>query len=125
MLATGLFSTLKATSGIGLGIIFQLLTSVGLGILQAGPIFPILAPIDVSLSANALAFFMFVRFMSQVSWSTFSSAVISEHLLTIPCATDMGHLDRWRRYPERAREQATKRTPVAAPIRDIDCIFSC
>ena len=67
MLAAGLFSTLKATSGIGLGIIFQLITSVGLGILQAGPIFPILAPIDVSLSANALAFFMFVRFLSQAS----------------------------------------------------------
>ena len=68
MLAAGLLSVVKAESSLGETIGFQLLMSVGLGILQTSPFFPILAPIDVSLNANALAFFMFVRFFSQVSF---------------------------------------------------------
>lgn len=66
MLAAGLFTTVKTDSKLGSVLGFELLMSVGLGILQTSPFFPILAPIEVSLNANALAFFMFVRFFSQV-----------------------------------------------------------
>lgn len=71
MLSSGVFSALKADTGIGVTIVAELIGSVGLGILQTSPIFPILAPIDVSLNANALAFFMFARFLSQVTTPKF------------------------------------------------------
>ena len=67
MLSAGLMSTVGADTSTSNSIGFQVLMSVGHGILQGSPTFPILAPIDASLSANALAFFMFIRFFSQVS----------------------------------------------------------
>ncbi|KAI5114854.1 hypothetical protein M0805_000620, partial [Coniferiporia weirii] len=80
MLSAGLFSTVKTSSGKGSAIEFQLLMSVGLGILQTSPFFPILAPIDISLNANTLAFFMFVRFFSQTWGISIGGAIIQNAL---------------------------------------------
>lgn len=69
MISSGVFSTMKANTHVSVAVAAELIGSVGIGILQTSPMFPILAPIDVSLNANALAFFMFVRFLSQVSYN--------------------------------------------------------
>ena len=46
---------------------YQALASVGLGPLLTSLPFPILAPLPVSLNANALAFYSFVRYIAMVS----------------------------------------------------------
>lgn len=45
---------------------FEVIIAVGLGILLTTAFFPVLAPLPPTLNANALAFFMFVRYFSQV-----------------------------------------------------------
>lgn len=62
----GLLLTLKADSSRSKYIGYQVFIGLGLGILMTTAFFPVLAPLPVSLNANALAFFMFVRFFSQV-----------------------------------------------------------
>lgn len=66
IIASALFTTLDADSKRSLYIGYQVIAGLGLGILITIAFFPILAPIPVSLNANALAFFMFVRFFAQV-----------------------------------------------------------
>ncbi|THG99353.1 hypothetical protein EW145_g7284 [Phellinidium pouzarii] len=80
LLAAGLFSTLKVDSNKGAGAGFQIFMAVGLGVLQAAPFFPILAPIDISLNPNALAFFMFVRFFSQTLGISIGGTIIQNAL---------------------------------------------
>lgn len=64
--AGALMSTLKADTTIGHVIGYQIMSGFGLGILMTVCFFPVLAPLHVSLNASALAFFMFVRYLSQV-----------------------------------------------------------
>ncbi|PAV18467.1 MFS general substrate transporter [Pyrrhoderma noxium] len=80
MLSAGLMSTVGADTSTSNSIGFQVLMSVGHGILQGSPTFPILAPIDASLSANALAFFMFIRFFSQTWGITIGGAIVKNAL---------------------------------------------
>ena len=66
IIAGGLLTSLNEDSSRGKYIGYQVLIGLGLGILMTTAFFPVLAPLPVSLNANALAFFMFVRFFSQV-----------------------------------------------------------
>ena len=66
LVAHGLFTTVTGDTNLGKAIGFEAILGFGNGILQAAPIFPILAPVSVELSAQALSFFMFLRFLSQV-----------------------------------------------------------
>lgn len=66
IIAGGLMTSLGPDSSRGKSIGYQVFIGLGLGILMTTAFFPVLAPLPVSLNANALAFFMFVRFFSQV-----------------------------------------------------------
>lgn len=69
IVAGALMSTLKDDTSLGRGIGYQVIIGFGLGILMTVCFFPVLAPLHVSLNASALAFFMFVRYLSQASLS--------------------------------------------------------
>lgn len=66
IIAGGLLTSLEADTSRGKYIGYQVLIGLGLGILMTTAFFPVLAPLPVSMNANALAFFMFVRYFSQV-----------------------------------------------------------
>lgn len=63
----GLLVTLDVDSSRGTYICLQFVAAFGLGIIWIGTQFPILAPLPYSNNAHALAFFTFVRSMTQVS----------------------------------------------------------
>ncbi|CAL1715229.1 unnamed protein product [Somion occarium] len=62
----GLLSLLKADSNTGQWVGYQVLVSAGTGMIFSATVFPVLAPLPVSLTAPALAFFAFVRTFAQV-----------------------------------------------------------
>ena len=68
----GLFSTLTEDSSKGVQVGYQILAGVGMGILLTTTVFPVLADVDVHLNANALAFYMFSRYMSQARRTHYS-----------------------------------------------------
>jgi hypothetical protein len=68
MIGFGVLSLLRADSNDSQWIGYQILVGVGVGILYAAPVFPILAPTPVNKAASALAFFSFVRNFSQVRY---------------------------------------------------------
>jgi hypothetical protein len=67
IIGMALLSTLKADSSRGLNIGYQIIEGAGLGILFTATTFPILASVEVTQAAVALAFFTFVRCFAQVS----------------------------------------------------------
>lgn len=69
IIAGGLMSTLKYDTSLTRGLGYQVISGFGLGILMTVCFFPVLAPLDVPLNASALAFFMFVRYLSQVGYA--------------------------------------------------------
>ncbi|KAL5495946.1 hypothetical protein ACEPAI_1410 [Sanghuangporus weigelae] len=80
IVAGGLLFTLKADSSRPKYIGYQVLIGLGLGILMTTAFFPVLAPLPVSLNANALAFFMFVRFFSQIWGVTVGGTILQNEL---------------------------------------------
>ena len=66
MIGFGLLSLLKPDSAAAEFIGFQVILSVGLGILWISTQFPVMAPLPTSNNAHALAFFTFVRVFAQV-----------------------------------------------------------
>ena len=66
LITTGLFSTIDGSTSLSKPLGFVAFFGAANGVLQAAPIFPILAPVPVESSAQALSFFMFLRFLSQV-----------------------------------------------------------
>ncbi|KAI5119018.1 hypothetical protein M0805_001877 [Coniferiporia weirii] len=76
----GLLISLDADTSRGRYIGYQVLIGLGLGILMTTAFFPVLAPLPVSLNANALAFFMFVRFFSQVWGVTVGGTILQNEL---------------------------------------------
>ncbi|KAH8108240.1 iron permease [Phellopilus nigrolimitatus] len=80
VVAAGLFSTLHADTVLSASVGFQVISSLGIGILLTCSFFPILAPISLSLNANALAFFMFTRFFSQ-SWGVSAGGTVLQNEL--------------------------------------------
>lgn len=62
-----MLSTLKADSPASQWVGYQVIAGIGIGCLYSSPKFAILAPLPLERSANALAFFSFVRKFSGVS----------------------------------------------------------
>ena len=71
LISTGLLSTLKADTPKVASIGYPVIGGFGLGILMSVTYYPVLAPLPLSLNANAVAFFMFLRFFAQVRTLTF------------------------------------------------------
>jgi hypothetical protein len=65
LIGVGLLSTMGANTSIGVSIPFQIITAFGLGF-EYATTFAVLAPLDASLNAQALAFLMFSRTFAQV-----------------------------------------------------------
>ncbi|KAJ3487811.1 hypothetical protein NLI96_g3281 [Meripilus lineatus] len=76
----GVLSLLKADSPTGQWVGYQILVAIGTGILFSAPIFPVLAPLPVTLNAPALAFFSFVRSFAQTWGITISSTILQNEL---------------------------------------------
>ncbi|EMD39201.1 hypothetical protein CERSUDRAFT_112880 [Gelatoporia subvermispora B] len=76
----GLLTLLKATSNIGQWVGYQLVAAAGTGMIFAGTVFPILAPLPVSRTAAALAFFAFMRAFAQTWGITISATILQNEL---------------------------------------------
>ncbi|KAG8982726.1 hypothetical protein FRB90_006620 [Tulasnella sp. 427] len=76
----GLLSLLKASSNKGMYIGFQVIEGFGLGFLYTAPQFPVLAPIPVTETAHALAFFTFVRSYAQTWGVTIGATILQNEL---------------------------------------------
>lgn len=66
IVAGGLLTSLSEESSRSEYIGYQVLVGLGCGIMMTTAVFPVLAPLPAELNANALAFYMFQRFLSQV-----------------------------------------------------------
>ncbi|KAL5536448.1 hypothetical protein ACEPAF_270 [Sanghuangporus sanghuang] len=75
-----LMSTLDTDSNVGHFIGYQVIVGLGLGILLTTGFFPVLAPLTVKYNASALAFFMFVRWFSQIWGVTVGGTVLQNGL---------------------------------------------
>ncbi|OCH96143.1 iron permease [Obba rivulosa] len=76
----GLLTLLKADSSTGKWVGYQFLVAAGTGMIYAGTIFPILAPLPVSRTAAALAFFAFLRAFAQTWGITISATILQNEL---------------------------------------------
>jgi hypothetical protein len=66
ILGAGLLGSLDADSSKAKSYIFQVLAGVGIGIIYVAGYFPVLAPIPITQSAPALAFYTFTRNFAMV-----------------------------------------------------------
>ncbi|KAJ7066027.1 iron permease [Mycena amicta] len=78
----GIFTLLKADSSKGQWVGFQVITSIGLGMLFSCPVFPILAPLPNNRAASALALWTFTRSFFQAWGITIASTVLQNKLKT-------------------------------------------
>ncbi|KAF8148433.1 iron permease [Crassisporium funariophilum] len=76
----GLLSLLRAESNVGQWVGFQIVASAGTGMIFAGTVFPILAPLPVSRTAAALGFFAFLRAFAQTWGLTITSTILQNQL---------------------------------------------
>ncbi|KAG8851843.1 hypothetical protein FRB96_009027 [Tulasnella sp. 330] len=76
----GLMSMITVSSPKGWQIGFQIICGIGLGLLYAGPTFPVLAPLPTSEAAHALALFAFVRNFAQTFGVTIGSTILQNSL---------------------------------------------
>lgn len=76
----GLMTFLKATSNVGQYVGFQFVASAGTGMIFAGTIFPVLAPLPVSRTAAALGFFAFLRAFAQTWGITIAGTILQNQL---------------------------------------------
>lgn len=76
----GILGTLRSTSPLSHGIGFSVVSSAGAGIIFAVTYFPVLSPLSVTLNAQALALFAFVRAMAQIWGIAFGSAILTNQL---------------------------------------------
>ncbi|KAG8922954.1 hypothetical protein FRC01_013405 [Tulasnella sp. 417] len=63
-ISVGLLSTLKVNSPVGAWVGYQIIEGISFGILYGAPQFPVLASVNITESAHALALFVFVRVRS-------------------------------------------------------------
>ncbi|KAI0667888.1 iron permease [Trametes maxima] len=80
MIGFGLLSLLKADSSTAAWAGYQVVTAVGVGIIWASTVFPILAPVSVTRTASALAFYNFCRTFSQTWGVTISASILQNEL---------------------------------------------
>ncbi|KAJ7768343.1 major facilitator superfamily domain-containing protein [Mycena metata] len=76
----GLFSTLREDSSVGKWVGYQIITSIGAGMLFTAPVFPILAPLPNNRAASALALFSLTRSFFQAWGITISSTILQNML---------------------------------------------
>ncbi|KAI0921395.1 hypothetical protein AcW1_004613 [Taiwanofungus camphoratus] len=76
----GVLTLLRANSSEGQWIGYQILAAAGTGLIFPAPIFPILAPLPVSRTAAALAFFAFLRAFGQTWGVTIGSTILQNEL---------------------------------------------
>ncbi|KAI0763283.1 iron permease [Trametes elegans] len=80
MIGFGLLSLLKADSSTAAWTGYQVITAIGVGIIWASTVFPILAPVPVTRFASALAFYNFCRTFSQTWGVTISASILQNEL---------------------------------------------
>ncbi|KAJ7598423.1 iron permease [Mycena floridula] len=80
VLGFGLFILLKVNSSVASWVGFQVIISIGIGVLWSSTIFPILAPLPVERTAAALGFFAFSRSFAQSFGITISSTILQNEL---------------------------------------------
>ncbi|KAF7340295.1 Iron permease [Mycena venus] len=76
----GLLSTLDADTSRGKSIGYSIIAGMGIGVLILASYFPVLAPINVSQNAHALALFVFVRNFSLVWGVTVGGTILQNEL---------------------------------------------
>ncbi|KZO94656.1 MFS multidrug transporter [Calocera viscosa TUFC12733] len=82
-----LLSTLTKDSSTAAWVGYQVLTSIGLGVLWISTQFPVLAPLPASKNAHALAFLAFVHTAANTFGVTIGAAVLQNELQrTLPAA---------------------------------------
>ncbi|KZV92252.1 Mfs1.1 [Exidia glandulosa HHB12029] len=81
LVGLGLYTTLDEKSSIGAIVGRELLFGSGLGFLTATTYFPVLAPLELSANARALAFFNFLRSFGQVWGVTLGASILQNELL--------------------------------------------
>ncbi|KAJ6529981.1 MFS general substrate transporter [Mycena vulgaris] len=79
LLGVGLLVSVKADTSIGVIAVYQLIMGVGLGFLYATT-FVVLAPLDVSDNAPAVAFLVFLRVFSQAWGVSIAGAILQNGL---------------------------------------------
>jgi len=82
IVGTALLGTLDENSSRSMGYGFQAITGAGIGTIYVSAYFPVLAPIPVSQSAPALAFFTFLRNFALIWGVTIGGTVIQNELTT-------------------------------------------
>ncbi|KAJ7490851.1 major facilitator superfamily domain-containing protein [Mycena latifolia] len=78
--AFGLFSTFRADSAAAAWAGYQVMGSIGIGMLFSAPIFAVLAPLPKTRAASALALFSFTRAFFQ-TWGIAISSTILQNML--------------------------------------------
>ncbi|THG95258.1 hypothetical protein EW026_g6357 [Hermanssonia centrifuga] len=76
----GLLSLLKENDAVGKWVGYQIIASVGTGMIFAVTMFPVLASLPVERTASALAFWAFVRAFAQTWGITISSTILQNEL---------------------------------------------
>ncbi|KAG8956433.1 hypothetical protein FRC00_004962 [Tulasnella sp. 408] len=79
-IGVGLLSLLDMHSSKGEWVGYQVIEGIGLGMLFTAPEFPILAPLPVTETAHALAFFAFVRCFAQTWGVTIGATILQNEL---------------------------------------------
>ncbi|TCD65221.1 hypothetical protein EIP91_002968 [Steccherinum ochraceum] len=76
----GLLSMLKAESTFSQWAGYQVLASIGTGMIFSAPVFPVMAPLPISSAAYALSFFTFLRTFANTFGITISSTILQNQL---------------------------------------------
>ncbi|KAG8925554.1 hypothetical protein FRC00_003867 [Tulasnella sp. 408] len=79
-IGVGLLSLLDTHSSKAEWVGYQVIEGIGLGMLFTAPELPILAPLPVTETAHALAFFAFVRYFAQTCGVTIGAMILQNQL---------------------------------------------
>jgi len=80
LLGAGLLSSVHANSSVASVVGYSTFGGAGVGILLVVTYYPILAPLPLSLNANAIGLYMFLRYLSQVWGVTVGGAILQNEL---------------------------------------------
>ncbi|KAL0960432.1 hypothetical protein HGRIS_005475 [Hohenbuehelia grisea] len=80
LIGLGLLSTLRATDSTGRTVGFTILLGIGIGLEYSTTVFPVQAPLPVTLNASSLAFLLFIRSFATVWGVTIGSAVLQNQI---------------------------------------------
>ncbi|EJU01276.1 MFS general substrate transporter [Dacryopinax primogenitus] len=80
MIGYGLITTLTKDSSTGTWVGYQIVAATGVGILFPATTFPVLAPLPITKTAHALAFYTFLRTFGQTFGVTIGATVLQNEL---------------------------------------------